>query len=201
MYGYKAQSRNSGPSWTLEYIKELLGISDGDSDDQIIAAMKITVAFVERYCNRLFEYRDNHIELKLPRVRDGFQLHLWPVSGKVQADGVDVDYIVDDYAGILWFGEKTRTGFTELKYSGGYSPEDWPVDLLQVLLNGIKNQWSISVGPADLTAISRVTIPDVGTISYDTKADSNLNIGLGATFGPITQADQMILDFYRLHEC
>jgi hypothetical protein len=193
--------KRATPSWTLEYIKELLGITDDLSDDAILAAMKITVAYIERYCNRLFEYRVDHTELKLPKVRDGFQLHLWPIEGTVVADGVEQIYIVDNVAGILWFGEKQRKDFTELKYTGGYAPEDWPVDLLQVLLNGIKNQWSISVGPTDLTAISRVTIPDVGTISYDTKADSNVSIGLGASFGPITQADQMILDFYRLHEC
>ncbi len=190
-----------GPSWTLDYIKDWLGIEGNDQDDQILSAMKVTMAFVERYCNRLFEYRENHLELKLPKVRKGFQLHLWPVSGKVQANGVYAEYTVDDWAGILWFKERKHDDFTELRYNGGYMPDEWPADLLSVLLNSVKNQWAIYFGPANSTSISRVTIPDVGTISYDTKADSNTNIGLGASFGPVSQSDQMVLDFYRLHEC
>lgn len=190
-----------GPSWSLDDIKDWLGIEGGDYDDQIIAVMKITMSFVERYCNRYFDWRENHLELKLPQKGNGWQLHLWPVAGDVYIDNVKNDYLVDNERGVIWFPNFKHTNFNQLQYSGGYQPDEWPLDLYQVLLNAVKNQWQISNGGETVDKVSRITIPDVGTISYNAGTSWSTDIGMGASFGPISQQDQIILDLYRLHEC
>lgn len=191
------------PGWDLDSIKDWLGIEVPDFDDQIAAAMQITMAFVERYCNRLFEYRENHVELQLPVKGNGWQLHLWPVVGDMYIDDAKNEYMVDNERGIVWFPNYNYTNFHTLQYSGGYKSDEWPADLLYVLYNAVKVHWEMtsSGGSASSQDISRITIPDVGTITYANNGSSNSSIGLGADFGPISQADQILLDLYRLHEC
>ena len=159
------QEITTGPGWDLDSIKDWLEINVPDYDDQIQAAMKVTMAFVERYCNRLFEWRDNHQELKLPQKGNGWQLHLWPVSGSMYIDGVKNEYLLDNERGVVWFPNYQHKNFHQLQYSGGYKADEFPADLLQVLLNSIKNQWQISTGGETADKVSRITIPDVGTIS------------------------------------
>ena len=193
----------NGPGWDLESIKDLLGIEVPDHDDQVLAAMKIVMGFLERYCNRLFEWRDNHQELQVPVKGKGWQLHLWPVSGDLYIGETKNEYLVDNERGIVWFPNYNYTNFHMLQYSGGYKSDEWPADLLYVLYNAIKVQWELtsSGGSASSQDISRITIPDVGTITYANNSGSSSSIGLGADFGPISQADQILLDLYRLHEC
>jgi hypothetical protein len=195
------QDISTGPGWDLDSIKDWLEINVPDYDDQIIAAMKVTMAFVERYCNRLFEWRDNHQELKLPQKGNGWQLHLWPVSGSVYIDSVKNEYLVDNERGVIWFPNYQHKNFHQLQYSGGYKADEWPADLLQVLMNAIKNQWQISTGGETADKVSRITIPDVGTISYNAGTSWSTDIGLGTNFGPISQQDQIVLNLYRLWEC
>lgn len=190
-----------GPGWDLESIKEWLEIIGNDLDDQVIAAMRITMAFVERYCNRLFEYREHHHELQLPVKGHGWQLHLWPIKGGVYIDGVEQKYLLDNERGVLWFPNYSHKNFNELVYSGGYMPDEWPADLYQVLLNSLKNQWEITIGNGGGDDISRITIPDVGTLTYASGSSSSGSIGGGGDFGPIGPSDLMILDLYRLWEC
>ena len=189
-----------GPGWTLEVIKEWLGIIGDDLDDQVIAAMRITMAFIERYTNRLWEYRENHHELQLPEKGNGWQLHLWPVKGDVYIDGVANEYLFDNERGVIWFPNYKYTNFKELVYSGGYLPHEWPAAIYQILLNSIKNQWEISIGNGGGEDISRITIPDVGTLTYASGSSSSGSIG-GSSFGPISSSDLMVLDLYRLWEC
>ena len=191
----------TGPGWNLEDIKEWLEIDVPDYDDQIIAAMKVTMAFVERYCNRYFEWRENHSELKLPQKGSGWQLHLWPVVGDAYIDGVKNEYLVDNERGIIWFPNYRHSNFNQLIYSGGYKSDEWPADLYQVLLNSIKNQWHVSTGGETADKVSRITIPDVGTISYNAGTSWSTDIGMGTNFGPISQQDQIVLNLYRLWEC
>lgn len=193
----------SGPGWDLESIKDLLGIEGEDFDDQIAAAMKVTMAFIERYCNRLFEWRDNHTELQLPVKGNGWQLRLWPVSGDIYVDDTKTDFLMDNERGVIWFPSYNYENFRTLQYSGGYKSDEWPADLLQVLYNAIKNQWEITINNGSVSSqdVSRITIPDVGTITYANNSSSAGEIGMGADFGPVSQVDQILLSLYRLHEC
>lgn len=189
------------PQWTIGAIKEWLGIEGSDHDGEIIASMATAMAYVERYCNRYFDYRTDHVELKLPQKGDGWQLHLWPVSGPVFIDEVENEYLVDNERGVIWFPSYCRKSFTQLRYTGGYAVDEWPLDLYQVLLNAVKNQWQISTGGETADKVSRITIPDVGTISYNAGTSWSTDIGMGTNFGPISQQDQLVLNLYRLYEC
>lgn len=194
---------NEGPGWTLDDLKDWLGIEGIDQDDAIIRAMKVTMAYVERYCNRLFDYREMHSERLYLSKGNGWQIHLWPIKGDVYINQAYVDFQVDNQTGVLWWPGYSVHQPAEATFSGGYLPDEWPLDLLQVLYNTIKNQWEIQGGNGSALGgdISRITIPDVGTITYASGSSSNSNIGIGADFGPVSQADQILLDLYRLHEC
>ena len=194
---------SDGPGWDLDSIKDWLGIEGTEDDEAILRAMKVTMAYLERYTNRLWEYRENHRERLYLSKGNGWQIHLWPIKGKVAINQAYVDFQVDNQTGILWWPGYSVHQPAEAVYSGGYMPHEWPADVLQVLYNAIKRQWEISLGSGASGSgdISRITIPDVGTITYGNSISGNSNIGIGTDFGPISQADQILLDLYRLHEC
>jgi hypothetical protein len=193
----------TGPGWTLDDLKEWLGIEGIDQDGAVINAMKICMAYLERYTNRLWEYRENHHERLYLSKGNGWQIHLWPIKGDVYINQAHVDFQIDNQTGILWWPGYSVQPPAEAVYSGGYLPDEWPADVLMVLYNMMKNQWEISGGGGSSLGqdISRITIPDVGTITYANGGSSSANIGMGADFGPLSQADQILLDLYRLHEC
>lgn len=194
---------SNGPGWTLDDLKDWLGIEGIDQDDAIIRAMKICMAYLERYTNRLWEYREGHRERLYLSKGNGWQIHLWPIKGDVYINQAHVDFQIDNQTGILWWPGYNVHPPVEAVYSGGYLPDEWPADILMVLYNMMKNQWEIQGGGGSSLGqdISRITIPDVGTITYANGGSSSANIGLGADFGPLSQADQILLDLYRLHEC
>lgn len=193
----------SGPGWTLDDLKDWLGVETPDYDDQIIAAMKISIAFIERYCNRLFEYRLNHRERVYRQRSSGWQVHLWPIEGDVNVAGEEHTFEIDNQTGILWFENENVNHKmpNTLQYNGGYKPDEWPADLLMVLYNSVKNYWDVNIEGTGGNNVTKVTVPDVGTLTYGTSSNNSVNIGMGATFGPVNQSDQQLLDFYRLYEC
>ncbi len=190
-----------GPSWTLEDVKDWLGITDPDLDGSVGAAMRVTVAFVERYCNRLFEWRENHLERIYEAKGNGWQVHLWPIVGSVFVSGSKTAFEIDNQTGILWFKNYRIEPPVMAQFSGGYKADEWPDDLLMVLYSAVKRQWEIMLGGDTADKVSRITVPDVGTISYNAGTSWSTDIGLGTNFGPLSQSDQVVLNLYRLWEC
>lgn len=192
-----------GPGWNLDDLKDWLGIEGTDFDDHILAAMKISVSFIERYCNRLFEYRENYRERVYRQRSSGWQVHLWPIHGTINVSKEEHTFEIDNQTGILWFDNETvhHKMPNTLQYNGGYKADEWPADLLMVLYNSVKNYWNININGGDSGNVSKVTVPDVGTLTYGTNAGASANIGMGSPFGPVSQSDQQLLDFYRLYEC
>lgn len=217
-------------AWNLEDIKDHLGVTDPDQDAQVEAAMRVAMAFVEKYCNRYFEYRENYVEYVRHVRGEGVQLHLWPFAGDILA--IDKDRIViaewpymsdpiadpisgggisygqakhwaDSQTGIVWWpGYRTKDPLL-FEYNGGYTENTWPADLYYVLLNTVKNAYGLQAGGSTLEAgaISKMTVPDVGTITYASGDSGGAGVGGGGSVGPISGADTMILDLYRLNEC
>jgi len=219
-------------AWTLDDIKDHLGeggSTDPNIDIKVEAAMKQTMAFVERYCNRLFEYREGYTEYVRHVRGEGVQLHLWPFAGDILA--IDQDRVViaewpylshpiadpisggnisyskaghwaDSQTGIVWWPGYTRKEPLFFEYNGGYTEDEWPADLLMVLMNTVGNAWEAAAGGSTVEAgaISKMTVPDVGTIHYNVGGGDS-NAGGSGALGPISGADSMILDLYRLHEC
>lgn len=193
--------------WTVEDIKNHLGLSDSadpDIDSKIEQAMAITVSTIERYCNRLFAYRTDHAETVYKQNGNGWQLHLWPVKdNRISVNGEPVDNPrVDNQTGVAWFDSYRHTDMCDVLYTGGYDYCDWPPDLLAVLYGSISNGYDLTVGEiTHASSISKVTIPDVGTVTYDNSTSGSINHG-GILIGGIVPTNwQSTLDFYRLHEC
>ena len=189
--------------WTVEDIRKLLDIDPGVSDDLINQAMTITVSTIERYCNRKFGRRVDYVETVYKQNGNGWQFHLWPITTKVYVDGEPVTNVkVDNQTGIVWFDQYKHSDMVDVLYTGGYDGCEWPADLLAVLFGSIKNAWDMVNGEVSHTSsISRVTIPDVGTISYDNSTSSSISHGGILIGGIVPQNWQSVLDFYRLHEC
>lgn len=195
-----------GICWTVNDVKEYLGIDDDDPsiDVKVSNAMRTVQMAMERYCNRLFGYRDVHNEMLYKTKGDGWQLHLWPVDSEILIAGVPCREVeIDNQTGVAWFDHYSSTNRLTATYSGGYKPCNWPADLMAVLLGSIGAVYQSfqDGGITNDSAISKITIPDVGTITYDNK--TNGEIGSGGAFinGVIPMHWQSTLDFYRLHEC
>lgn len=189
--------------WTVEDIRNLLDLDPGVSDELINQAMTITVSTIERYCNRKFGRRVDYVETVYKQNGNGWQFHLWPITTKVYVDGEPVTNVkVDNQTGIVWFDQYKHSDMVDVLYTGGYDGCEWPADLLAVLFGSIKNAWDMVNGEVSHTSsISRVTIPDVGTISYDNSTSSSISHGGILIGGIVPQNWQSVLDFYRLHEC
>lgn len=189
--------------WTVEDIRNLLDIDPGVSDELINQAMMITVSTIERYCNRKFGRRVDYVETVYKQNGNGWQFHLWPITTEVFVDGEPVTNVkVDNQTGIVWFDQYKHSDMVDVLYTGGYDGCEWPADLLAVLFGSIKNAWDMVNGEVSHTSsISRVTIPDVGTISYDNSTSSSISHGGILIGGIVPQNWQSVLDFYRLHEC
>ena len=192
--------------WTVADVKKHLGLEDStdpDIDAKIEQAMSMTLSAIERYCNRLFAYRSAHEEIIYKTKGDGFQLHLWPVQSSIVVDGVAVKGVTLDYqSGIAWFEHYKQTNLLKVVYSGGYKECEYPPDLLAVMMNSVNGAYQLITGTQHTdSTISKVTIPDVGTITYD--SSNNSNIGFGGSFigGVVPMHWQSTLDFYRLYEC
>lgn len=195
-----------GFCWTVADIKQYLGIDDDDPsiDAKVNGAMMMVQSAMEKYCNRLFGYRDSHSEMLYKTKGDGWQLHLWPVAGDILISGVPCKKVeIDNQTGVAWFDHYSFHNRLTASYSGGYKSCDWPPDLMAVLLGSIGAVYQTlqDGGVTNDSAISKITIPDVGTITYDNK--TNGEIGSGGAFinGVIPMHWQSTLDFYRLHEC
>ena len=194
-----------GFCWTVADVKKYLGIDEDDPviDAKIKQAMAITLSAVERYCNRLFGFRTEFEENIYKAKSDSWQLHLWPVTSQVWVEGEVCDELtVDNQAGILWTERYNNSKVLKVKYSGGYKECEFPPDLLAVLMGSVSVAVRLTTGELNEdSTISKVTIPDVGTITYDNS--TNTNIGFGGAFigGVVPMHWQSTLDFYRLHEC
>ena len=127
---------------------------------------------------------------------------MWPVEGnQISIDGKPVSSPkVDNQTGVAWFGGYEHVEMCDVTYTGGYEPCDFPPDLLAVLVGSITHAFEITSGGASASdsPISKVTIPDVGTVTYDVKSSNSLISYIG---GIIPAYYQSVLDLYRLHEC
>jgi hypothetical protein len=192
--------------WTVEDVREHLGLQDSadpNIDAKIEQSMAMTLSAIERYCNRLFGYRQDYEETIYKTKGDGWQFHLWPVKSQIDVDGVPCNEVtIDNQTGIAWFDHYNYTRLLKVSYSGGYLECDFPADLLAVMFGSISGAYQlITGGQYTDSAISKITIPDVGTITYDNSTNSNIGFGGAFIGGIIPMHWQSTLDFYRLHEC
>ena len=203
--GCSSDDDGIGYCWTVESVKNYLGIEGDDPvvDAKIQGAMTVVQTAMERYCNRHFGYMDTYQEHVYETKGDGWQVHLWPIKSAVLVNGdVLEEFYTDNQTGIIFFPGYSWKRPSLLQFAGGYEPCEWPADLMAVMLGSIGAVYqTLQDGGVTDSAISKITIPDVGTITYDNS--TNGEIGSGGAFigGVIPMHWQSTLDFYRLHEC
>lgn len=189
---------------------EELGVAPDDPDyaEKLEAAEKaltFTLSIVERYLDRKLEYLAAEVESFGPGPRKRLLLRRYPLEAvaeiMIAAQVVPVDcYAADDEAGVVylygWAGWPLK-----VTYAGGYKDDEWPPELLMVLM-----ELAAAAYPGMLEAgvpvlgsieppVKRVSVPDVGTIEYaDAGPSSSIDV-LG--FGIIPQAYGAVLDRFR----
>ena len=194
-----------GFCWTVEDVKKYLGIEDDDpaTDAKIKGAMITVQTAIERYCNRFFGFEARHREHVYKTRGEGWQVHRWPIKSAVSVNGeIRTDHYVDNQTGILFFKGYSYKAPADLEFSAGYDSCEWPPDLMAVMLGSIGAVYqTLQDGGITDSAISKITIPDVGTITYDNSTNGEIGSGGGFINGVIPVHWQSTLDFYRLHEC
>ena len=192
--------------WTVEDVKNHLGLEnsiDPNVDGKIEQAMAMTLSSIERYCNRLFGRREDFEETVYKTNGEGRQLHLYPITSKVYVDGVPCNFsTIDNQTGIVWLNQYESTKLLKVTYSGGYEECKFPPDLLAVMLGSIGGAYQLVNGTQEAgSSINKVTIPDVGTVTYNNSTGATIGAGTALISGVIPMHWQSVLDFYRLQEC
>lgn len=192
--------------WTVEVVREHLGLQDSTDpniDAKIEQAMDMTLSSIERYCNRLFGHREEFTETIYKTNGEGRQVHLWPVTSKIFVDGVPCNFAsIDNQTGIVWLNQYESTKLLQVTYTGGYEACKFPPDLFAVMMSSIAGAYQLINGPQEAdSSINKVTIPDVGTITYNNSTGATIGAGTALISGVIPMHWKSVLDFYRLQEC
>ena len=197
--------------WAPELL-EKIGVAPDDPDYAAkLLAAENSLAFVlsvtERYLDRRLEYKLDEVETFGPAPRKRLLLRRYPIEDVAEIlIGTSIlpleQYAAgfDGEAGVVylygWAGWPAR-----ITYSGGYKDEEWPPELLMVVM-----ELAASAYPGFATAgvpilggieppVKRVSVPDVGTIEYaDNGGSSSIDV-LG--FGVIPRSYGAVLERFR----
>lgn len=178
-----------------------LSPTDTSKDSQLTAALNTATSLAERYCDRVFGYSAAATEeFPLFAARE-IQLSRFPIVtvSSVTADQTAIsNYQIAKNAGMILFdGGSVSALLLSVTYAGGY--QTLPPDLELALWMIFDAVWptiaGVSGAGSSSGSISRVTIPDVGSISFDTgAAQTGLN-------GLVPDGAAAILDLYRRPSC
>ena len=196
-------------TWGISGAKVFLGLPAAVNpvlDPQLQVGLDTALALAELYCNRKFSYTAETATFTHPRS-SVLQLSRYPIeqvsnvandSGAVSTANYHVIFslgqiVFDGYSG----GHKVM-----VTYSGGYKV--LPPDLLLALW-GIFGQVYGSMNAAGGGApsgqvVQSITVPDVGTVRYESSGSSTGGAGGGAV-GMIPATSVSLLNLYRLVVC
>lgn len=197
-------------AFDLVTAKTRLSITDATQDVELQAALDVSLSLAEKYCNRLFMYASQRATFY--HVNSGqVQLRRFPVDVEVAHTPQNAKFHVHKVQGVIIFEEAPMLDEFHFDYSGGYKV--LPAELEFALWQIFDRAWSLytaaagggggSAGAAG--AISRITLQDVGSITY---ANANAaaagvpdgaGLASGAGVAPFTAIS--ILDLYRLESC
>lgn len=170
--------------------------NDTSKDAMLSASLGAALGLAERYCDRKFMRQSELAEL-VHFVGNEAQVDRYPIVAvsSVQSDGKAITaFQVNKSAGRILFSSSVAALLLEVDYEGGY--QDLPGDLEYALWLIFDGVWASMSGAAGSTsAISRITVPDVGSISFDAAASAN---GIGAV---VSEAAEAVLDLYRRSTC
>lgn len=165
-------------TWDLQTAKKYLGInsSDTSNDEAINLAMAGVMDLVETSLGRPLLFA-GPIKETLYNVRPGrLYLGRYPIKEILKIDDDDFEpagALVDYQGG--WIGWYTYNVSVLIEYSGGYEtlPPSLEAGLWEIFMMewGKRDPWSGGPKPAQSAGeISRVTVQDLGSITFDASA-------------------------------
>ena len=190
-------------AFDLAAARARIGLAAGDTskDAQLTAALNASSALAERYCDRLFGYA-SATETFVQFAAREVQLERFPivsVASVVADDATLSKYQIDKKSGMILFeGGGVSALSLVVTYAGGYQtmPADLELSLWMIFDSVWPSVSGVAGTGASSGAISRITVPDVGSISFDT--GSNSAAGLN---GLVPDSAAAILDLYRRPSC
>lgn len=161
------------PAPTVDSLKAMLGIApEDDSKDAAIAAMlEASLAMIETYCGRIFMLDDYEQHFLPIDTRNPYLLlSAFPVElvrSVVRDVGLEQDTHLETLTGWKVFPQQgilrqfghgccwccgTWDGDTIVDYRGGFPPDAWPADLVDILTRLFFDRWAASGGTGSLIA-------------------------------------------------
>ena len=157
-------------------MRKRVGLSetDGSKDQIIYDTIETAVGIIETYLDRGI-ISDNEQEHFTHIDTDAIQLYRYPLTdgGTITMSPDNLKYHVDKKNGIIFFDGHVTEHTLTIDYEGGYLADFMPVALRTAVLRvfdvlGLDFDTKASTG--DVGGISRISVPDVGTIAYATKS-------------------------------
>ncbi|MFZ9372066.1 MAG: phage head-tail connector protein [Limnohabitans sp.] len=198
-------------AYDLATAKTRLGIVDPTKDALLTSAMAMALSFAETYCNRKFMEQDE-TETLIPVRSHVLHVRRYPIatvtSVTLAHNGsapASTGWHVDKDAGLIYVDSGVASHEVTVAYHGGYAvlPPDLEFAMYAIFdsLWLSTPGWGAAAGGVVSTSgqvIQSITVPDVGTIRYDTSgAAQAASSGAGALGGAIPTSAAGILNLYR----
>jgi len=180
----------------LASAKSRLSITDNSKDAEITLALSLALSVVEDYLDRKLEYKADETATLFRNRENIYLLRRYPVESLISIDKGDLSNAkISKSHGILFLS--TAADEVELTYAGGYKtlPPVIEMVLWQIFdaeYPGFANPGSVA--PASGQVISSISVPDVGTIKYESSGSAS---GISADLGILTASQGALLDRYR----
>lgn len=191
----------------LATAKTRLNIVGTLQDAAVQASLDTAMALAERYCSRQFTYAAETASFYYP-LSTTLQLSRYPLEQVVSIKSGSTNLVSTDYKASLGTGQILFSGYRggdqiDVTYAGGY--KTLPADLELALFSIFDAVWAAMPGAgagavsAGGQVINSITVPDVGTIRYES---SGAGAGSSsASVGLIPAVSTAILDLYKLEVC
>ena len=167
----------------LAAAKTRLSITGTTQDALLQVGLDTAVAIAENYCKRQFKYAAEvaHYYYADTGVLFVSRYPIEQVQSVVSSKNTRAltDYKVNKSAGMIMFKGHAVGEQIDVTYAGGY--KTFPADLELALWLIFDDVWDqlTNAGSGNTGGIAGITIPDVGTIRYDTGSSSSGNINAG----------------------
>jgi hypothetical protein len=185
----------------IELLRVRAGLlpDDVSKDAEIDSAFLVAIDALEMYLDRKLRF-GTYTDVLTHFFGAVESLRAYPIAqDKLTKEPVividtQVPFHVETETGLVHFDTYVRAHKMEIVYDGGY--EVLPPTLALALLFTFSEVWAIvSSGAVSAGVISRLTVPDVGTISYDT-GSASAGAGLSDN-GLIPSVAASVLQPYR----
>lgn len=191
-------------SWDLDTAKIYLGISGSENDESLQAAMDTTLAAVETVLARSILFSEDTATFYQEHLQT-ILLPKFPVKQVLTVGGETMDdtWLLNSSVGTLLLPCMQYFSELSIVYEGGY--ETLPLDLERAMYEALAYLWGqtnpdtgapenggLETDPGGASGeVSRVTIQDFGSVSFDT--------GAGLSGEAASKATEVILDWGWLY--